>query len=175
MVGLWLRNIVRILFLVVLQALVVNKLDLFQGMILPLVYIFALLMLPIGIPRWIYLIVGFVVGIMMDAFTNTLGMHTSACTLLGFIIPLMHNLFSPRDGYESNERPTIQDLGLTWYLLFASSLTFLHHTWLFFVEALSFDFFWHTLGKIALSSLATVALMVLAQYLIFQPDKRRTV
>lgn len=171
----WLRNIVRVLFFVILQALVVNKLDLFQGMILPLVYIFALLMLPIGIPRWIYLIVGFTVGIMMDAFTNTLGMHTSACTFLGFLIPLTHNLFSPRDGYESNERPTVQDLGLTWYLLFVSSLTFLHHMWLFFVEALSFDFFWHTLGKIVLSTIATVALMVLAQYLIFQPDKRRVI
>lgn len=166
------KNILRIGFFILLQALVVNRLDLFQGLALPFIYIFALLMLPIQTPRLLVLLICFVVGICMDAFTNTIGMHTSACTLLGFLIPPVNRLLAPREGYEFAEKPTIQDLGITWYLTFAGILTLAHHSWLFFVEALSFDFLGHTLLKIVVSSVFTLGLMILAQYLIFRPDNR---
>ena len=153
--------------------MVVNRIDLFQGLALPFIYIFALLMLPLQTPRLFVLLISFAVGVCMDAFTNTIGMHTSACTLLGFLIPLVNKVLAPREGYEFAENPTIQDLGIGWYLTFAGILTLAHHIWLFFVEAMGFGFFGHTLLKILISSLATLGLMVLAQYLIFRPDNRR--
>lgn len=167
------RNILRMLFFILLQGLVVNRLDLFQGMVLPSVYIFALLMLPLETPRLLLLFIGFVVGIGIDAFTNTLGMHTSACVLLAFLQPAILRILAPREGYEFGQRPTIQHLGLSWYLTYAAFASIVHHSWLFFIEAFSFEFFGHTLAKIFFSSLATVFLMVLGQYLIFSPDQRK--
>ncbi len=168
------RNILRILFFILLQGLVVNRLDLFQGMVLPSVYIFALLMLPLETPRLLLLFIGFVVGMSVDAFTNTLGMHTSACVLLAFVQPALLRILAPREGYEFGQNPSIQHLGFSWYLTFAALATFIHHSALFFVEAFSFDFFGHTLTKVFFSTLATVFLMVLGQYLIFSPDQRKT-
>lgn len=55
-------NILRIAFLILLQALVVSRIHLFDGLILPWVYIFGILMLPFETPRWLTLAVGFVVG-----------------------------------------------------------------------------------------------------------------
>ncbi|MGB0422887.1 MAG: hypothetical protein ACPGED_01135, partial [Flavobacteriales bacterium] len=59
------KSILRIVFFVLLQALVVNRLDLFQGLALPFIYIFALLMLPFQTPRLLVLLICFVVGICM--------------------------------------------------------------------------------------------------------------
>ncbi|NQX90607.1 MAG: rod shape-determining protein MreD [Flavobacteriales bacterium] len=173
MIGIVVRNIVRVLFFVLLQALVVNRLDLLQGKALPLVYIFALLMIPMKTPRWLFLIIGFATGLLMDAFTNTMGIHASACTLLGFLIPLARRTLAPRDGYEVEESPTVQDLGLGWYISYAGLLTLAHHIWLFFLEAWKFSIFWNTSLKIILSAAATLLLMVLGQYLIFKPENRR--
>jgi hypothetical protein len=166
------RHIIRIIFLILLQGLIVNRLDLASGLILPSVYIFAILMLPLQTPRLLLLVIGFVAGIFMDSFTNTIGMHTSACVFLAFAQPHVLRLLAPREGYEFGLTPTVQDLGLSWYLTYAGILTLCHHSLLFFMEVFRFTDLSFTLEKIALSSLTTVLLMVLGQYLIFTPKER---
>ncbi len=71
-------NIVRILFLILLQSQIVSRIDLFDGLILPWVYIFGLLMLPFETPRWLTMIIAFVTGLLMDFFSDPIGLHTSA-------------------------------------------------------------------------------------------------
>lgn len=172
MIGLIARNSIRILFLVLLQGLVVNRLNLWEGMVLPSVYLFAILMLPINTNRVLLMVIGFCIGAFVDAFTNTFGLHTSACVLMTFMQPIVLRVLSPREGYELGTRPSIQDLGLTWYLTYAAMLTFIHHIWLFFIELFRFTPFWMTIGKVLLSTVATVLLMVLGQYLIFSSADR---
>ncbi len=174
MIGVVARNIVRIVFLVLLQGLIVNRLDLWQGLVLPSVYLFAILMLPVNTPRLLLLLIGFATGAFVDAFTNTLGLHASASLLVAYFQPHILRFFSPRDGYEAGQRPTVKDLGLTWYLSYAGALVLIHHTWLFFMELMRLTPFFHTLGKILFSSLATLVLLVLGQYLIYSPSERRS-
>lgn len=167
------RNALRLVFLILVQGLIVNRLDLWQGYILPSVYIFGLLMLPITTPRIMYMVIGFVVGACVDMFTNTLGVHASACVFMGFIQPLFLRFLAPREGYEVGQRPTLQDLGIGWYITYAGIMALVHHTWLFYIELMRFTPFFYTLGKVLLSSLATLVLMVLGQYLIYSPTDRR--
>lgn len=175
MIGNVARHIIRFVLLILLQGLIVNRLDLASGMILPSVYIFAILMLPLQTPRLLLLVIGFATGLVMDAFTNTIGMHTSACVFLAFVQPYVLRLLAPREGYEFGLTPTVQDLGLSWYVTFAAILTLCHHTWLFFMEVFRLSDFLYTLEKILLSSLLTILLLVLGQYLIFTPKERNRV
>lgn len=161
------HNILRIAFLILLQSLVVNRMQPLDGLILPWIYIFGILMLPFETPRWMVLAVSFAVGWFMDFFSGPPGLHTSACLILGFLQPLVQRLFSPREGYEINQRPTVQSMGLAWYLTYAGVLTFAHHTWIFFLEVLRFNDFFYQLLHIALSVAATVFLMTIGQYLIY--------
>jgi hypothetical protein len=138
-----------------------------DGLILPWIYIFGILMLPFNTPRWLMLLIGFAVGWIMDLFTGPPGLHTSACLLLTFLLPSVQKLFSPREGYDVSMKPTVQKMGLAWYLTFAGILTFAHHTWLFFLEVLRFGDFFYQLLHIILSSAATLFLMTVGQYLIF--------
>lgn len=159
-------NILRIVFLVFLQALIVSRLQVLDGFILPWVYIFAILMLPFETPKWLVLVIAFVVGYVMDLFSGPMGMHMTACTVLGWLQPTVQRILSPREGYEVNQEPTIQKQGLRWYLTYAGILTFCHHFILFFAETLRFTPFFYQFGHILFSAMATVVLMVIGQYLI---------
>lgn len=161
-------NIIRIAFLIVLQALVVNRIQLLDGLILPFVYIFGILMLPFSTPRWLTLLIAFATGFIMDYFSGPMGLHTGACTLLGFMQPVVQNILSPREGYETTQRPTVQKMGLGWYLTYATVLTFLHHSWLFLMEVFRFSDFFYQIFHIILSVAGTLVLMTIGQYLIFQ-------
>jgi hypothetical protein len=162
-----LNNIVRILFLILLQSVVVSRILLFDGLVLPMIYIFGILMLPFATPRWLLLLIGFVSGLIMDYFAGPLGLHTSACVVLAFAQPMMQRFLSPREGYDNSQRPTIQRMGLAWYLTYAGVLTFIHHAWFFFLEAYTFESFFYRLLHIILSSVATIGLMTIGQYLIY--------
>lgn len=162
-----LNNLLRILFLILLQALVVSKILLLDGLILPWIYIFAILMLPFETPRWLVLVIAFGTGLVMDYFTGPMGLHTTACVVLGYMQPLIQRLLAPREGYEINERPTIQKMGLPWYLTYGTILTLIHHVALFFLEVLRLHDFFYTLIHVLLSVMATMVLMVLGQYLIY--------
>ncbi len=168
-------NTARFVVLVLLQGLILNDINLWQGMAIPYLYVLFLLMLPLDTPRWLELILGLVCGLAIDMFTDTLGIHASACVLLAYLRPQFLKAIAPRDGYEFGQSPTIGDLGLLWYFKYAAVLILAHHTWLFFVEVYSFKGFFTTLLRAILSSAFTLLLVILSQYLIFSRRKTRYV
>lgn len=161
------RNIIRFAFVLLLQGLIVNRLDLLDGMILPQVYLFAIFLLPIETPRILTVFISGLAGLIADMFTGTPGLHTTACIVLGYAMPLYLRLISPRDGYDFGIRPTVQSLGLGWYLSFTAPLVFIHHLLLFYLEVFRFSDFFTTLGRVGLSTIGTLILLVIGQYLIF--------
>jgi hypothetical protein len=161
-------NVVRILFLIMLQSYVVNRIQLLDGLVLPWVYIFGILMLPFATPRWLVLLVAFLTGLIMDKFTGPMGLHTAACVLLGFMQPLVQQFLAPREGYEITQRPTIQKMGLAWYATYAGVLTLIHHSYLFIMEQLSLSGFFYLMFHILLSVLGTMVCMIIGQFLIYK-------
>lgn len=162
-----LRNIGRFVLLVLLQGLILNDVSLWQGMAIPYLYVLFLLMLPLETPRWAELLIGLVCGLSIDMFTNTIGIHASACALLAYVRPLLLKAIAPRDGYEFNVKPTIADMGIVWFMKYAVVLILIHHTWLLFLEVYSFSSFGHTMLRAILSSAFTFVLVILSQYLTF--------
>lgn len=171
MIGEVIRNVGRFLLLVFLQGLILNDINLLQGMAIPYLYILFALMLPMETPRWLELILGLILGLSMDMFTNTIGIHASACVFLAFMRPVYLKAIAPRDGYEFGQQPTIFDQGLSWFLKYASVLVLAHHFWLFYVEVYSFKGFFTTLLRVLLSSAFTLILVVLSQYLVFNTKR----
>lgn len=169
-----LRHIIRIVIFVAIQGLILNRMDLWQGYILPSLYIFGLLMLPMNTPRVVLLFTGFFTGLLVDTFTSTGGLHASACVLLAFFQPMVLRLLAPREGYEVGQKPTLHQLGWAWFLAYGGILTLIHHTWLFFIEQLRLTPFFSTLFKIILSSAVTLILMIISQYLLHSSKDRRT-
>ena len=112
-------------------------------------------------------------GFAMDFYNSTPGMHTSACIVMMYLRIYMLKLIAPREGYEHGMRATATRMGLTWFLTYSSVLVIAHHLWLFLIELHSFDLFFGTFFRALLSALATLVLVLLAQFLTSVKDRER--
>ena len=153
-----LQNIFRFVLLVLFQVLVLNNIQ-FLGYINPYLYILFILALPVQLPRWFLLILAFVLGLTIDAFSNTIGMHAFATVFVAFfregIIKLFTNI---EEG--NNPTPSFHTFGVSAYIKYVVLMVIIHHTTLFILEAFSFSYFWIMLAKIILSSFVTILLIL---------------
>lgn len=78
--------------LVLLQALVFNHVHIF-GYATPMPYVYFLLILPSDTPRWLYVVLGFALGLCIDILTTTPGIAAGATCLLGLLAPLYLRIF----------------------------------------------------------------------------------
>lgn len=158
------RNIVRFAILVGIQVLVIKNIELGR-FINPFIYVLFIIGLPFETPKWLLLFSGFVMGITVDLFYDTAGMHAAACVFIAYLRPGLLKLFSPRDGYEFGTQPTIQYLGIPWFLSYSGILILLHHLILFYIEVFRFSEFFSTFFRVIVSSVFTILLVVISQYL----------
>jgi len=158
------RNIIRFAILVGVQVLIIKNIELGQ-FINPFIYILFIIVLPFETPKWLLLLSAFAMGITIDMFYDTAGMHAAACVFIGYLRPGLLKLFSPRDGYEFGTQPTIQYLGIPWFLSYSAILIVLHHLVLFYIEVFRFSEFFSTLLRVIISSMFTILLVVISQYL----------
>jgi hypothetical protein len=161
------RNIIRFILLVGVQVLIINNIELGR-FINPFLYVLFIIILPFETPKWLVLISAFLIGITMDMFSDTGGMHAAACVFMAYIRPGVLKLFSPRDGYEFGTQPTVQYLGIPWFLSYAGILIVSHHLILFYVEVFRFSEFFSTLFRVIISSFFTLFLVIVTQYLVYR-------
>ncbi len=79
-------NIVGFISFVFLQVFILNHVD-FLGYVNPYLYIIFILFLPIGMKQWKVLILSFLLGLVMDIFDDSGGIHTSACLVIAYFRP----------------------------------------------------------------------------------------
>ena len=120
-------------------------------------------MLPINMDKGLVMITAFAIGLVVDMFYNTMGMNAAACVFMAYLRPWVLRFYAPKGEYETSARPTLNSMGLTWILSYSATLVLMHHLLLFYLEAFTFSTFFTTLAKVILSSMATVALIVLSQ------------
>lgn len=166
------RNSVRFFILLLVQVLIVQNINLTSYIIL-FPYILFILMLPFESNKHLVLFVAFVTGICIDYFYDSSGIHTSACTAIGFLRHYVLKYIAPRDGYDIGVAPTIQDMGLEWFIRYAGTLIVAHHFLVFYLEIFRFTEFFSTLLRVLLSSLGTFGLIYLIQ-MIFIERRGRT-
>jgi rod shape-determining protein MreD len=173
MIGTVIANLFRFVLLGLLQALLVDHIDVANSWVVPYLYVLALLMLPLNTPNWATLVIGFLTGLVMDLFSSTPGMHASACTVMAYARIFMLRALAPREGYDPLQRATVADMGLAWFITYAGMLVLVHHLWLFYVEVFRFDDFFAVLLRCIVSAMATLLLCLMAQLLMARAARNR--
>lgn len=163
-------SILRFIALAALQVIVFNTLQL-NTYVSVFIYTGFILLLPFEISGGLLLLSGFFMGLLMDVFTNTGGLHAAACTFMAFCRPGVLRFISPRDGYDSTASPTISSMGLSWFITYSLLLVFLHNFVCFFLEAFRMSEFFFTMAKIILTTFVTVLLLIAAQLITGKPMK----
>jgi len=168
--GQYLNITIRFVFLVLLQGLILNNVDLF-GFVSPYLYVLVILLFPLEMNKTNVLLLSFLLGMGVDMFTHTWGMHTSASVFAAFIRPALLTVLAPRDGYPVGSPPDMSHMGINWFLAYSFILIFFHHIFLFFVEVFRFSEFFYTLGRSLASMVFTFLLVILAQFLTFRQKR----
>ncbi|MBN2484992.1 MAG: rod shape-determining protein MreD [Bacteroidales bacterium] len=167
MIKSFIKYIFQFLILVLLQVLVFNNIELW-GYLNPYIYVLFLLLLPFETPRWLLLFNAFLLGLTVDIFSETPGMHTSATLLLAFLRPAVLTMYASRDGYETGSLPRVHYYGTVWFVKYTITLVFAHHFLLFMVEIFRIQDVFHILFRIILSTIFTSLIIVASQFFVFK-------
>ncbi len=140
--------------LVLVQVLILNHIHLF-GIATPFLYIYLLLKFESGTSRNELMLWAFFLGLTVDVFSNTPGMHAAASVALAFARPLILRLFTPRDMLESIV-PSFRALGDNNFMKYVVMSVILHHLILILIEFFSFTSIWLMLLRVVACSLFTI-------------------
>ena len=81
-------NIARFILLLVAQVVIFNNFNFF-GYINPYPYILFIILYPVNGNKYSLLLASFLLGLTMDLFCNSGGVHAASCLLLAYFRPLI--------------------------------------------------------------------------------------
>jgi rod shape-determining protein MreD len=155
-----------------LQVFVFNKLELGFGAQIFLLPLF-LMVLPFEMNVFTLMGLGFVLGISVDALSNTYGLNASTLVLFAYLRPIVFESFRPREGYDPLKIPTANDMGWDWFLivygiLFTSSLL-----WYFIWEIFRFSEILLVLRNLLTSIIASGIAVSISQFFFFNGRRKQ--
>lgn len=161
-------NSVRFILLLLAQVAIFNNINLF-GFINPLPYILFIILYPVNAPKYSLLLSSFTLGILMDLFCNSGGIHAAACITIAYFRPSFLK-FSFGISYEYQTIRINDKLNLERFSFLLTIIT-THHSILFLLEIFRFNLMTDILIRIFLTTIFTVILCIIIIYL-FKPAKR---
>jgi len=160
------RNIIRFIVLILLQVLVLNQINFF-GYLDPYLYVLFILLLPFETPGWLLLLSAFFLGLVVDLFSGTSGVHTASSVLMAFARPWTIRIIASTKEIEPGMEPGIKEMGFSWFFIYSIFLIFIHHLLVFYLEIFSFSEFFMTLLRVIINTFFTLILVILAQFLFY--------
>lgn len=161
-------NVLRFLGLFLVQVLILINVDINTNYVNLYIYPLVLLLLPIKIQKNLLLVIAFFLGLAVDMFYDTSGIHAATCVFIAYIRSGVLSVIEPRGSYESNQAPTKRNFGTAWFFQYIGILLFLHLFLIFLLEVFSFAGFGMTLLKTILSFILSMVLVAIYAYL-FNP------
>ncbi|MDH3652103.1 MAG: hypothetical protein OEQ53_20620 [Saprospiraceae bacterium] len=163
------RNIGRLILLVLLQVLIFKQLTIGWtqfNYIQVIIYPLFLMLLPINIGKGWLLVIAFALGLIIDMFYDSPGVHASACLFTGLLRPFILQVMEPRGGYKVNAIPTRAEFGNEWFFRYAALLLVVHILAYFSVEVFNLGEIGYILLKTIFTFLPSMLLIVIYMYIL---------
>ena len=152
------NRLIMFVVLALVQVLVLNYVWLFN-VATPLLYVFFAITFPRNSAKGEVLIWCFMLGLVIDLFSNTPGLASGSMTLIGLLQPYLLELFVPRDSAENME-VSVATLGMGKFFTFSLILTLLYSLLFFALEAFNFFEWQMWLLRSVCSTTLTMVLML---------------
>jgi rod shape-determining protein MreD len=163
-----LANILRFILFLMLQLLLFNNID-FMGYLNPFPYVLYIILFPVNGNKPTLLVTSFLLGLFLDMFTNSGGVHATASLLLAYVRPSLFK-FSFGLSYEY-QTVKIADKITPERISFLILAIFIHHLVLFLLEFFRLSLIVSVIGRTFLATIFTFFMCLLIIYLI-KPNKR---
>ena len=152
------NRIVGFVVLCLVQALVLNHIHIF-GFATPLLYVYMVLQFRRNYPKRGILLWCFLLGMVIDTFSNTPGVSSASLLVVAAIQPYFLELFLQRDSAE-DFRPSAKSLGIAKYIFYLFVLLVLYSTVFFTLESFNFFNWQQWLKCIFGSTVITISLIL---------------
>jgi rod shape-determining protein MreD len=152
--------------LVLVQVLILNQVQ-FSGYINPYIYVLFIMLLPLSSPRYVILVMAFLMGMAIDIFSGSLGVHAFATVFVAYFRVYIIRLITNREE-DQNDYPGLAQNGFSWFLSYTIWVVLVHHFVLFYIEVFTLKEFLNTFYRIVLSSVSSIFVIVLSQFIIFR-------
>jgi hypothetical protein len=161
-------NSIRFILLVIAQVVIFYKIDLF-GYINPFPYILFILLYPVNGNKSSLLIASFCLGLAIDFFANSGGVHALSCIVIAYYRPVFFK-FAFGISYEYQTVKINDKLSPERFtFIFISVIT--HHTLLFLLEFFKFRFLLEALLRTVTTTIFTLIVSIIIIY-IFKPSRK---
>lgn len=160
------RYILMFVVLVAVQVLFLNQIQ-FSGFINPYIYVAFIMLLPLSTPRYAILLFSFLIGITVDIFSNSLGVHAFASVFASYLRgPIIRTITNREE--DMSDYPGLAQNGFSWFLSYTAIMVALHHFALFYIEVFTFNNFFDTLYRVFLSSVFSIFVIITSQFIVFR-------
>lgn len=164
-------NIIRAVIFILIQGLALQRIHIggasfnyFSLIMYPIV----VMLLPIQTSRAALVFIGFGMGLAVDLFYGSLGVHASACLFIAFLRPMILRYMEPRGGYPIPSSPVPAAFGLRWFVQYSAIMLISYLLFYFSMEVFTFVY----LGQIIIKTISTFflsLLAILAYIMLFNP------
>src|ERR1700710_202022 len=164
-------NFLRFFVLVFMQVFLLKNITLYN-LSTPYLYILFILLLPFETPNLLLFILSFLLGLTIDSFYDTPGLHAASCVLLALVRILFISITVQKDGFDNEPEPTLSIMGFRWFFTYVLILTLVHHFFLFNLEVFRISELQYTFVRFLLSSVFTVFLMLITGLMFYRKKER---
>jgi len=169
MTNLFSIHTVRFILLILIQVLVLSHIN-FMGYINPYIYILFILLFPVKNNRMVFILLSFLLGLFVDMFLDSGGMHAAAAVSIAFIRPAALK-FSFGAVYE-HQAVKFSAIDFGQRLTYITILTVIHHLILFSLDIFNFSKIILVLKNTLFSSIFTIILCVLVTIIFSRNEKK---
>lgn len=151
-------EIIRFFVLLLAQVLLFSHIN-FLGFINPYLYILFVVLFPVKNNRIVFLFVSFLLGLSVDMFLDSGGIHAAALTTIAFVRPfVLKYSFGALYDYQSIK---FSKVDLSQFLTYIIILTLIHHFVLFSLDYFTFSSIFLVLKSTLFSGIFTILLCMM--------------
>ncbi|MDT0553259.1 rod shape-determining protein MreD [Urechidicola vernalis] len=155
----FIKNIIWLFLLVLLQVLIFNNINLF-GYTNPLIYVVFVFYYPLKKEKGAFLFLSFLLGLFIDFFSNSGGIHAAATLFIAFIrLPLLTSILNKTDF--DYHLFNIRSISFFKAFSFISIQVLIHHLIVFSLDYFSFSDFGKIISKTLTTSGLTIVLILI--------------
>ncbi|MFH6768742.1 rod shape-determining protein MreD [Gaetbulibacter aquiaggeris] len=161
-------NIMRFILLAGLQVLVLNHIN-FLGYINPYIYILFIMLFPVKNNRTLFVFLSFLLGLTIDIFSDSGGIHAAACVSIAYVRPVILKFsFGTIYEYQTIKFDTVE---FSSKFTFIVIMTVIHHLILFSLEIFNASKVILTFQKTLFSSIFTIILCIMITIIFSRKTK----
>ncbi len=150
-------NILRFIVLVLIQVLLLNHIN-FLGYINPYLYILFIIIFPFNGNKSLLIFLSFLLGLSVDMFGDSGGVHAAACVFIAYIRPVfLKSSFGLSYEYDALK---INKTDFRKRILYVALMVLLHHLVLFTIEIFNFSHIMLVLRSTLFSGIFSIILII---------------